>query len=158
MTSIKKTNAIRILEKEKIPFELKTYEVDENNLDAVHVANNAGINIDLVYKTIVMINEKKEIFVFCLPAEFDVSIKKAKFLSNSSKIELLKLKDLKTTTGYIRGGCSPIGMKKSYPTFISDFALLEDKIYVSAGVRGLQLLINPKDLLKCTNASFCDII
>jgi Cys-tRNA(Pro)/Cys-tRNA(Cys) deacylase len=158
MSSIKKTNAIRILEKDNIPYELKTYEVDENNLDAVHIAKNENINIDLVYKTIVMVNEKKEVFVFCLPSGFDVSIKKAKALTKSKMLELIKLKDLKATTGYIRGGCSPLGMKKNFPTLISDFALLEDKIYVSAGIRGLQLIINPKDLSKCINASFEEII
>lgn len=158
MASLKKTNAMRILEKEKIPYEVKAYEVDENNLDAIHVAKQANLNLDLVYKTIVMINERKEIYVFCLPAEFDVSLKKAKALTSSNKIELLKLDLLKKTTGYIRGGCSPIGMIKHYKTFISDFALLEDKIYVSAGVRGLQLIINPKDLAKCVDATFEEII
>ncbi len=158
MSSIKKTNAMRILEKENIKYQVKEYAVDENNLDAVHVAKTANINIDLVYKTIVMINENKEIFVFCLPAEFDISLKKARALTSSNKIELLKLDMLKKVTGYIRGGCSPLAMKKSYQTFISDFALLEEKIYVSAGVRGLQLIVNPRDLAKCIGASFEEII
>ncbi|MCY1152726.1 MAG: Cys-tRNA(Pro) deacylase [Sphaerochaetaceae bacterium] len=155
---MKKTNAMRILEKENISYKVKAYDVDENNLDAVHVAKSANINIDLVYKTIVMINENKEIFVFCLPAEFDISLKKARFLTSSNKIELLKLDMLKKVTGYIRGGCSPLGMIKQYKTFISDFALLEDEIYVSAGVRGLQLIVNPKDLANCIGASFEEII
>jgi Cys-tRNA(Pro)/Cys-tRNA(Cys) deacylase len=158
MASIKKTNAMRILEKENISYKVKAYDVDENNLDAVHVAKSANINIDLVYKTIVMINENKEIFVFCLPAEFDISLKKARSLTSSNKIELLKLDMLKKVTGYIRGGCSPLGMIKQYKTFISDFALLEDEIYVSAGVRGLQLIVNPKDLANCIGASFEEII
>jgi Cys-tRNA(Pro)/Cys-tRNA(Cys) deacylase len=158
MASIKKTNAMRILEKEHISYKVKEYDVDENNLDAVHVAKSANINIDLVYKTIVMINENKEIFVFCLPAEFDISLKKARSLTCSNKIELLKLDMLKKVTGYIRGGCSPLGMIKQYKTFISDFALLEDEIYVSAGVRGLQLIVNPKDLANCIGASFEEII
>ncbi len=158
MSDIKKTNAMRILEKENIPYSIKTYEVDENNLDAIHVAKNANINIDLVYKTIVMINEKKEVFVFCLPAEFDVSLKKAKKITNSNKIELLKLNDLKNITGYIRGGCSPIGMKKQYTTYLSDIAQLEESIYISAGVRGMQLIINPDDLIKCISATYEDFI
>jgi len=158
MSDNKKTNAMRILEKENIPYNIKTYEVDENNLDAIHVAKNANINIDLVYKTIVMINEKKEVFVFCLPAEFDVSLKKAKKITNSNKIELLKLNDLKNITGYIRGGCSPIGMKKQYTTYLSDIAQLEDSIYISAGIRGMQLILNPDDLIKCISATYEDFI
>lgn len=158
MSNIKKTNAMRILEKDNIPYEIKTYEVDENNLDAIHVARNANINIDIVYKTIVMINDKKEIFVFCLPAEFDINLKKAKKITNSNKIELLKLNDLKNITGYIRGGCSPIGMKKQYTTYISDIAQLEESIYISAGIRGMQLIINPNDLISCISATYEDFI
>lgn len=158
MSENKKTNAMRILEKENIPYNIKTYEVDENNLDAIHVAKNANINIDLVYKTIVMINEKKEVFVFCLPAEFDVSLKKAKKITNSNKIELLKLTELKNITGYIRGGCSPIGMKKQYTTYLSDIAQIEDSIYISAGIRGMQLILNPNDLIKCISATYEDFI
>ncbi len=158
MSENKKTNAMRILEKENIPYDIKTYEVDENNLDAIHVAKNANINIDLVYKTIVMINEKKEVFVFCLPAEFDVSLKKAKKITNSNKIELLKLTELKNITGYIRGGCSPIGMKKQYTTYLSDIAQIEDSIYISAGIRGMQLILNPNDLIKCISATYEDFI
>ncbi len=158
MSENKKTNAMRILEKENIPYDIKTYEVDENNLDAIHVAKNANINIDLVYKTIVMINEKKEVFVFCLPAEFDVSLKKAKNITNSNKIELLKLTELKNITGYIRGGCSPIGMKKQYTTYLSDIAQIEDSIYISAGIRGMQLILNPNDLIKCISATYEDFI
>lgn len=158
MSTIKKTNAMRILEKENINYDLKEYEVDENNLDAIHVARNANIDLDLVYKTIVMINDNKEIFVFCLPAEFDISLKKAKAITKSNKLDLVKLSDLKKTTGYIRGGCSPIGMIKKYPTFISEFAEMEEKIYISAGIRGLQIIINPQDLAKCVNATFENFI
>lgn len=158
MSDNKKTNAMRILEKDNIPYSVKTYEVDEDNLDAINVAKKANINIDLVYKTIVMINEKKEVFVFCLPAEFDVSLKKAKKITNSNKIELLKLNDLKNITGYIRGGCSPIGMKKQYTTYLSDIAQLEDSIYISAGIRGMQLILNPDDLIKCISATYEDFI
>ena len=158
MSDQKKTNAMRILEKNNIDFELLHYEVDENNLDAIHVAKTANINIDLVYKTIVFINEKKEKFVFCLPAEFNVSMKKAKSITNSKILELIRVNDLKKITGYIRGGCSPIGMIKQYDTFISDFALMEDKIYISGGKRGLQIKLNPKDLAKCINAEFAEFI
>lgn len=96
--------------------------------------------------------------MFCLPAEFDVSLKKAKKITNSNKIELLKLNDLKNITGYIRGGCSPIGMKKQYTTYLSDIAQLEDSIYISAGIRGMQLILNPDDLIKCISATYEDFI
>ncbi len=158
MSEQKKTNAMRILKKNNIMFELFHYEVDENNLDAIHVANTANISTDLVYKTIVFSNERKEKFVFCLPAEFNVSIKKAKAITSSKSLELILVNDLKKITGYIRGGCSPIGMIKQYDTYISDFALMEDKIYISGGRRGLQIKINPKDLAKCINAEFKEFI
>lgn len=158
MSEQKKTNAIRILEKNNINYELFNYEVDENNLDAIHVANSANINIDIVYKTIVFSNERKEKFVFCLPAEFNVSLKKAKFLTNSKSLELIPLNDLKKFTGYIRGGCSPIGMIKQYDTYIADYALMEDEIYISGGRRGLQIKLNPQDLAKCINADFNEFI
>ncbi|MGD1823317.1 MAG: Cys-tRNA(Pro) deacylase [Pleomorphochaeta sp.] len=158
MSDIKKTNAMRILEKNNIEYELFLYEVDENNLDAIHVAQSANLDIDLVYKTIVFVNENKENFVFCLPAEFNVSLKKAKAITHSKSLELIKVNELKKTTGYIRGGCSPIGMIKSYETFISDFALMEDQIYISGGRRGLQIKINPTKLARCIDASFEEFI
>ncbi len=158
MNELKKTNAMRILEKNKIKYSILKYKVDENNLDAIHIATNSKLSLELVYKTIVLINEKNEIFIFCLPAEFNVSLKKAKSITNSKKISLLELKNLKKTTGYIRGGCSPIGMIKEYPTYISEFAQIEDYIYISGGQRGLQLKINPFDLSKCINAKFRDFI
>lgn len=158
MSELKKTNAIRILEKNNIDYKLFHYEVDENNLDAIHVAKTANINIDLVYKTIVFSNERKEKFVFCLPAEFNVSMKKAKSITSSKILELIPLNDLKKTTGYIRGGCSPIGMIKQYDTFISEFALIESEIYISGGRRGLQIKLNPNDLAYCINAEFKDFI
>lgn len=158
MSSNKKTNAIRILEKNNINYETIEYEVDENNLDAIHVAKLSNIAVDLIYKTIVFTNEKKEVFVFCLPAELNINLKKAKKITNSKSLELIKLYDLKKITGYIRGGCSPIGMTKKYQTFVSEFAQFEDFIHISGGKRGLQIKLNPNDLIDCINGIYSDFI
>ncbi|MCF0238375.1 MAG: Cys-tRNA(Pro) deacylase [Sphaerochaetaceae bacterium] len=149
-----KTNAMRILQSNNVLYDVVTYEVDINHLDAIHAAKSANLNLEQVYKTIVMYNEKKELFVFCTPAEFDISFKKARALTKSSSLELVKLDELQKYTGYIRGGCSPLGMVRKYPTFIEEMALLEDKIYVSGGLRGVQIGLNPLDLAKCCNGSF----
>lgn len=149
-----KTNAMRILDKNGVKYEVVTYEVDEEHLDAVHVAASAGLCLDQVFKTIVMVNQSKELFVFCLPAQLDISMKKARELTGSKSLELLKLDLLQRHTGYIRGGCSPLGMIRSYPTFIEELALMEDLIYVSGGLRGVQIHLSPNDLRRCCNATF----
>lgn len=149
-----KTNAMRILEKNGISYTTVTYEVDEKNLDAVHVATAAGLDLEKVFKTIVMVNQSKELFVFCLPAQLDISLKKARDLTGSKSIDLLELNLLQKYTGYIRGGCSPLGMIHSYPTFIEELATIEDFIYVSGGLRGLQVCLSPEDLCKCCNGTF----
>ena len=153
-----KTNAMRILESLSIPYTVHTYEWDEEHLDAIHAAASAGLDTERVYKTIVMMNSNKELFVFCLPAEFSVSLKKARAVTGSKELDLLPLTELQKYTGYIRGGCSPLGMKKHYPTFISELAELEETIYVSAGQRGMQLSLRPDDLIKATNGSYEDFI
>ena len=153
-----KTNAMRILESLSIPYTVHTYEWDEEHLDAIHAAASAGLDTERVYKTIVMMNSNKELFVFCLPAEFSVSLKKARAVTGSKELDLLPLTELQKYTGYIRGGCSPLGMKKHYPTFISELAELEETIYVSAGQRGMQLSLKPDDLIKATNGSYEDFI
>ena len=151
-----KTNAMRVLEKLGVEYKTHSYEFDENHLDAIHAAESAGLELEKVFKTIVMINSAKELFVFVLPAEFEISLKKARALTGSKDIELLKMSELQKYTGYIRGGCSPIAMIHKYKTFIEETALLEDCIYVSAGVRGTQLELNPNDLQKATDATFAD--
>lgn len=151
-----KTNAMRVLEKLGVEYKTHSYEFDENYLDAIHAAESAGLKLENVFKTIVMINSVKELFVFVLPAEFEISLKKARALTGSKDIELLKMSELQKYTGYIRGGCSPIAMTHKYKTFIEETALLEDCIYVSAGVRGTQLELNPDDLQKATDATFAD--
>ena len=153
-----KTNAMRILESLSIPYTVHTYEWDEEHLDAIHAAASAGLDTERVYKTIVMMNSNKELFVFCLPAELSVSLKKARAVTGSKELDLLPLTELQKYTGYIRGGCSPLGMKKHYPTFISELAELEETIYVSAGQRGMQLSLKPDDLIKATNGSYEDFI
>lgn len=155
---LKKTNAMRILEQLNIEYETKNYEVDENNLDAIHAAGSAGLELECVYKTIVMQASDNSVFVFCLAAEESISLKKARAITGSKDIDLIKMDVLQKTTGYIRGGCSPLGMKKNFPTYISEMAQIEDYIYVSAGVRGVQLKIKPDDLLKAANATYEDFI
>jgi Cys-tRNA(Pro)/Cys-tRNA(Cys) deacylase len=155
-TEVKKTNAMRILDSLGIDYETLTYEWDEEHLDAVHASQSAGIETQQVFKTIVMQDSDNAVFVFCLPADFSVSLKKARALTKSKDIDLIKMDKLQKTTGYIRGGCSPLGMKKHFPTFIEELAQLEEYIYVSAGQRGIQLKLKPEDLLTASGAVFAD--
>lgn len=151
-----KTNAMRLLEQKKISYEVIEYEFDEDHLDAIHASKSAGLNLEMVYKTIVMKGSSNNLYVFVTPAEFTISLKKARALTGEKEIELLKLDQLLKYTGYIRGGCSPIGMIKQYPTYIEALAELEEYIFVSAGKRGLQLKLTPADLQKATGAEFAD--
>ncbi len=151
-----KTNVIRILETNKIYHTIHNYEVDED-LSGITVANKIGAEPDSVFKTLVTIGDKKNINVFCIPVTTELNLKKAASVCGNKKIEMLKMKDLLLTTGYIRGGCSPIGMKKKFPTYIDETAQLFEKIYVSAGVRGTQVYISPLDLQNITEAIFADI-
>lgn len=152
----KKTNAMRILDAKNINYEVVTYEVDEAHLDAVHAAEQAGIEAEKVFKTIVVKGSSGEIYVFVTPAEFVISMKKARTLTGEKEIELLKTDLLLKYTGYIRGGCSPLGMIRPYKTWIEELAKLEDYIYVSAGQRGLQVKLTPEDLASAIPASFAD--
>ncbi|AEC02252.1 Cys-tRNA(Pro) deacylase [Parasphaerochaeta coccoides] len=154
---IPKTNAMRILEKLGIPYTTVTYSWSEDHLDAVHASQTAGLDPGTVFKTIVMRDTEKNIFVFCVPAAFSVNPKKARQLTGSHELTLVKLDELQRVTGYIRGGCSPIGMKKQFPTFIEEVALVQEKIYVSAGVRGVQLGLSPQDLQRATSGHFADL-
>lgn len=147
---------MRILESHNIEYEVITYDWDEEHLDAVHATQKAGLELSQVFKTIVMEDSNRQIFVFCLPADFSISMKKARALTGSKDIDLLKLDKLQMVTGYIRGGCSPLGMKKQFPTFIEEVAQLEPYLYVSAGLRGYQLKIKPEDLITATGGQFAD--
>lgn len=153
-----KTNAMRILDSLSIEYEVHKYQWDEEHLDAVHAADSIGLDTERVFKTIVMKNSDNKLFVFCLPADFSISLKKARALTGSKEIDLLKTDELRKYTGYIRGGCSPLGMIKKYPTFIEETALLEDTIYVSAGERGYQLELKPEDLRRASDAVFADFV
>lgn len=153
-----KTNAIRILEKNKIKFSTSEYEVDESALDAVTVAEKIGAEIESVFKTLIARGDKNGINVFVIPGNFELDLKKAAKISGNKKIEMIKMKELLPLTGYIRGGCSPIGMKKLYPTFIDETSQLYEQIYISAGVRGMQINLKSDDLLEVVEAEYADII
>ncbi len=153
-----KTNAIRILNAKQIPHTIHTYEVDEDDLSGETVARKIGATEESVFKTLVTTGDKTGINIFCIPVAAELNLKKAASASGNKKIEMIKVKDLFTLTGYVRGGCSPIGMKKNFPTFIEETCQLFDKIFVSAGVRGMQLSISPLDLMNISDAKFADLI
>ncbi len=153
-----KTNAMRQLDAAKIKYEVFEYEVDENNLAGTHVASQLGLPFDIVFKTIVARGDKSGHIVLCIPCDKEINLKKAAVATSNKKVETVHLKELLGLTGYIRGGCSPIGMKKRFPTYFDSSVLLCDKITVSAGVRGAQLLINAGELLKFLGANTADII
>lgn len=152
---INKTNVARLLDKAKIPYELISYEVDENDLSAIHVAESLKEDIEQVFKTLVLHGDKNGYFVCVIPGEHEVDLKMAAKVSGNKKCDLIPMKELLPLTGYIRGGCSPIGMKKHFPTYIHESCLVFDSIYISAGIRGLQLKISPHDLIKETKAEVC---
>ena len=153
-----KTNAIRILESKNIPHTTHTYEVDEDDLSGTTVANKIDAKQETVFKTLVATGDKNGINVFCIPVTEELNLKKAAAVSENKSIEMVKVKDLFNLTGYIRGGCSPIGMKKNYPAYIEETAQLFEKIYVSAGIRGMQVCLSPEDLKNAINAVFADLL
>lgn len=152
---IAKTNVARLLDKAKVAYELVPYEVDENDLSAVHAAAKLGENIEQVFKTLVLQGDKTGYFVCVIPGEHEVDLKMAAHVSGNKKCDLIPMKELLPLTGYIRGGCSPIGMKKHFPTYIHDTCTAYPFICVSAGMRGLQLKISPADLIRETKAVVC---
>lgn len=158
MSGINKTNAARLLDKAKIKYELVPYEVDENDLAATHIATQLGEDIRQVFKTLVLKGDKTGYFVCVVPGDAEVDLKKAAKVSGNKKVDLIPMKELLPTTGYIRGGCSPVGMKKAFPTYFHSTCMDFDYIYVSAGVRGLQFKIAPADLVKYVRASVAEII
>ena len=152
---INKTNAARLLDKAKIAYELIPYEVDENDLSAIHVADSLGENIEQVFKTLVLHGDKNGHFVCVIPGEHEVDLKLAAKASGNKKCDLIPMKELLPLTGYIRGGGTPIGMKKPFPTYIHESCLNYPYIYISAGQRGLQLKLDPNDLIKEVHAEVC---
>ncbi|MBI9071423.1 MAG: Cys-tRNA(Pro) deacylase [Melioribacteraceae bacterium] len=155
---LSKTNAVRILEKSKIDFTIAEYEVDEEALDAVSVANKIKAEIETVFKTLIAQGDKNGINVFVIPGNYELDLKKAAKISGNKKIEMIKMKELLPLTGYIRGGCSPIGMKKTYPTYIDETSQLFNKIYVSGGIRGMQICLKSDDLLNVVSAEYSDLV
>lgn len=154
---MKKTNAARILESSKIKYEILEYEVDENDLSAENVAEKVGMPIEKVFKTLVARGDKKGVVVACVPGGKELDLKKLASVSGNKKMEMVHLKEVQGLTGYIRGGVSPIGMKKKYPTYVDESAFQFEKIMLSAGLRGYQLIINPYDLCQVVQAQKGDI-
>jgi Cys-tRNA(Pro)/Cys-tRNA(Cys) deacylase len=159
---MKKTNAMRILETCNILYETSSYEDDGDHIlergAAERMAGKLGIQPDCVFKTIVMQTDTKEICVFCQSAVCEINLKKARTAAGVKELIPVRPDELMSLTGYIRGGCSPIGMKRQYRTFIDSKALLYDKIYISAGIRGQQIILSPADLIKVVHAQVCDLI
>ena len=155
---LQKINAVHLLESESIPHSTLTYEVDDSDLSGITVANKIGVEPERVFKTLVTRGEKTGINVFCIPVTKELNLKKAALVCGDKKIEMIKEKELLPLTGYIKGGCSPIGMKKNYPTFIDETAQLFDEISISAGLRGMQIMIKPNDLLEVVKGKFADLI
>ena len=152
-----KTNAARLLDAAGISYETIPYSFTEEDLSAEHVAAELGEDIEQVFKTLVLRGDRTGCFVCVIPGNFEVDLKLAAQISGNKNCEMLKMKELLPTTGYIRGGCSPIGMKKKFPTFIHESALLHDYIYISAGVRGLQLKLEPQTLIDFVEAGIYPI-
>lgn len=153
-----KTNAVRLVEQAKIPCREQFYEFDEKDLSGIHAANAIGMPPEQVFKTLVARGEKTGINVFCIPVCCELSLKKAAKAAGDKNMELVAVKELLNLTGYIRGGCSPVGMKKKYPTYIDETCILWDEIAVSAGARGHQMVLNPQQLADLIQADIVDII
>ena len=152
-----KTNAMRMLDKAKIAYEALEYSYDDNDLSGVTIANSVGLPCEMVFKTLVAKGDKTGPIVMCIPVDKEIDLKKAASVTGNKKIEMIHVKDLLGLTGYIRGGCSPIGMKKKFPTFINITATDFEKITVSAGIKGCQLLVNTTELVSFTDAKLVDL-
>lgn len=153
-----KTNAVRLVQQAGISCREEFYEFDEKDLNGNHAADAIGFPPEQVFKTLVARGVKNGIMVFCIPVCCELDLKKAAKVSGDKSVELLPVKELLPTTGYIRGGCSPVGMKKKYPTFFDEVCLLFDEIAVSAGERGHQMILPPEDLIRLVDGKLVDII
>ena len=147
-----KTNAMRQLDVAKIKYEPMTYEVDENDLSGVHIAEQIGLPVEIVFKTLVAKGDKTGPIVLVIPCAKEIDLKRAAAATGNKKLEMVAVKDLLGLTGYIRGGCSPVGMKKKFPTWFDNAVTEQEKITVSAGVRGCQLLLSAEDILRYIGA------
>ncbi|MDQ6595253.1 Cys-tRNA(Pro) deacylase [Bacillus salipaludis] len=153
-----KTNAMRILDAKKIPYDMHTYDNKDGKIDGVSVAHKIGRDPEEVYKTLVAHGASKNIYVFVIPVEAELDLKKAAKVSGEKKIEMIPVKDIQKWTGYIRGGCSPIGMKKEYKTFIAVAAKQLEVMVVSAGKIGVQIVLKPEHLHETAKAEFADLL
>ena len=152
-----KTNAMRILDKNKIPYRTKTYECDEF-IDGIHVADMNGDPYEQSFKTLVTVGKTGGYYVFVIPIDKEIDFKKAAKVVGEKSVEMIHVKDINAVTGYIRGGCTPLGMKKLYPTVVQESAKQFDEIIISGGKLGLQIIINPQELVKVVNGTFADVI
>ena len=152
-----KTNAMRQLDAAKIPYTVCSYEVDERDLSGTHLADQIGLPYEQVFKTIVTRGDKTGHLVFCIPCHREIDLKKAASVTGNKKVEPVQVKELLSLTGYIRGGCSPIGMKKRFPTYFDGSVELQDTVTVSAGVRGMQLLLRAEDIVSFVGAKIADL-
>lgn len=157
MAKAVKTNVMRLLDKAKIQYEAKEYPVDEDDLSGSHAADLMGVDHGSMFKTLVLKGEKTGFLVCCIPVDDEVDLKKAAKAAGDKKVEMLPMKELLSTTGYIRGGCSPIGMKKRFPTFIDPSAFQYENIAVSAGMRGVQVILSPADLAEYVGATTTEL-
>ncbi len=155
MAKVKKTNVMRMLDKQHIAYTTKAYDYSEDDLSGVHAAAELGMKPSQVFKTLVGQGNKTGPVVFCIPSDKELDLKKAAAASGNKDVHLVHVKELPGLTGYIRGGCSPIGMKKQFPTYIDESAETYDAISLSAGMRGQQVLVSPQDVASCINAKFC---
>lgn len=152
------TNVMRLLDKAGIGYETKEYEYDESDLSGVHAAEVLGLDPDMVFKTLVLKGDKTGYFVCVIPVAMEIDLKKAAGLTGNKKCDLIPVKELLPLTGYLRGGCSPVGMRKQFPTYLDETAQLNDVISVSAGQRGVQVVLQPDELLSYIGASYADLI
>ena len=158
MAKINKTNAARLLDQLKIAYELIPYEVDENDLGAQHIAQQLGQPIERLFKTLVLRGDRTGLFVCVIPGAEEVDLKKAALVTGNKKVEMIHVKELLPLTGYIRGGCSPIGMKKPLPTWFHQTVTDYDTVYCNAGQRGLQFRLGPQDLVRAAHGTLADLI
>ncbi len=155
---MQKTNAARILDRNQISYELREYKVDEDDLSAENVAAKVGVPIQQVFKTLVARGDKTGILVACIPGNGELNLKLLASVSGNKKVEMVSMKEIQGLTGYIRGGVSPLGMKKNYPVYIDNSALKYDTIMISAGQRGMQILVSPTDLIEAIKASMNKLV
>lgn len=153
-----KTNAIRIIENHKAEYKIISFEVDESDLSAERIAEIKGIEPERIFKTLVLINNDNQYIVAVIPSNYHLDLKKIAKVSGSKKVEMIPMKELFSVTGYIRGGCSPVGMKKQFPTFIEESAQLFERILVSAGKRGFLMELKPNDLSEISDGVYADLL